>query len=101
MPLKKAINIRQFILGTVITLMILFFGCILYLYLNTQGEPIAFAWYLVKKHRLFGEMMTIASAPAVLLFFITVRMRKDDFAKGVLLTYICIALAVFTVKFII
>ena len=52
----------------------------------------------VKRYDLIGEMLTVSSVPVVLLFFGCMRLRKDHFAKGILMAYLLMAVVLFCFK---
>ena len=102
MPLKsKKSRFLAILLGILSVCILSSLGCLAYLCINARGLPLSEVWFRVFKYKLFAEMVTIGSVPSVLLFFGAIRLRKDHFAKGVLLAYLCIAMLVFTLKFMI
>ena len=54
---------------------------------------------LVNEGKLYGKVLSLAAIPNLVVFFIYIKKKQDNSAKGVLLATILIALTTFVLKF--
>jgi Na+-driven multidrug efflux pump len=54
---------------------------------------------LIGKGDLYGKVLSLAAVPNLFIFFVFIRKKQDNRAKGVLLTTILIALTTLILKF--
>ena len=54
---------------------------------------------LIKEGKLYGEVLSLAAIPNLFVFFVFIRKKQDNRAKGVLMTTIFIALTTLVFKF--
>ena len=84
--------------GILVSLFATFGGVFLYLeYISRFGfyETID----LVNEGKLYGKVLSLAAIPNLVVFFIYIKNKQDNSAKGVLLATILIALTTFVLKF--
>ena len=90
---KKDIGI-----GILVSLFATFGGIFLYLeYFSRFGfyETIE----MIQQGKLYGKVLSLAAIPNLFVFFIFIKKKQDNKAKGVLITTILIALATLILKF--
>lgn len=84
--------------GILVSLFATFGGVFLYLeYISRFGfyETID----LINEGKLYGKVLSLAAIPNLFVFFIYIKKKQDNSAKGVLLATILIALTTFVLKF--
>ena len=54
---------------------------------------------MIKEGKLYGKVLSLAAIPNLLVFFVFIKKKQDNRAKGVLLTTILIALTTLVLKF--
>ena len=84
--------------GILVSIFATFGGVFLYLeYISRFGfyETID----LVNEGKLYGKVLSLAAIPNLVVFFIYIKKKQDNSAKGVLLATILIALTTFVLKF--
>ncbi|MDG1744069.1 MAG: hypothetical protein P8H19_05675 [Polaribacter sp.] len=84
--------------GILVSLFATFGGVFLYLeYISRFGfyETID----LINEGKLYGKVLSLAAIPNLVVFFIYIKKKQDNSAKGVLLATILIALTTFVLKF--
>jgi hypothetical protein len=84
--------------GILVSLFATFGGVFLYLeYISRFGfyETID----LINEGKLHGKVLSLAAIPNLVVFFIYIKKKQDNSAKGVLLATILIALTTFVLKF--
>jgi len=84
--------------GILVSLFATFGGIFLYLeYISRFGfyETID----LINEGKLYGKVLSLAAIPNLVVFFIYIKKKQDNSAKGVLLATILIALTTFVLKF--
>jgi len=92
--IKKDITI-----GVLVALFATFGGLFLYLeYFSKFGfyETLA----MIKEGNLYGKVLSIAAIPNLFVFFIFIKKKQDQRARGVLLATILIAITTLILKFI-
>jgi len=86
------------LIGVLVSLFATFGGIFLYLeYISRFGfyETID----LINEGKLYGKVLSLAAIPNLFVFFIYIKKKQDNSAKGVLLATILIALTTFVLKF--
>jgi len=89
---------KNILIGVLVSLFATFGGLFLYLeYVSRYGfyETLA----LIKEGELYGKVLSLAAIPNFFVFFIFIKKKQDNRAKGVLLTTILIALTTLVLKF--
>ena len=84
--------------GILVSLFATFGGIFLYLeYISRFGfyETID----LINEGKLYGKVLSLAAIPNLVVFFIYIKKKQDNSAKGVLLATILISLTTFVLKF--
>jgi hypothetical protein len=84
--------------GILVSLFATFGGVFLYLeYISRFGfyETID----LINEGKLYGKVLSLAAIPNLVVFFIYIKKKQDNSAKGVLLATILISLTTFVLKF--
>ncbi|KGL58857.1 hypothetical protein [Polaribacter sp. Hel1_85] len=90
---------KNILIGILVSLFATFGGIFLYLeYISKFGfyETID----LIKEGKLYGKVLSLAAIPNLFVFFIFIKKKQDNRAKGVLLAIILIALTTLFLKFI-
>ncbi len=90
---------KHILIGILVSLFATFGGVFLYLeYFSRYGfyETIT----LIKDGNLYGKVLSLAAVPNLFVFFIFIKKKEDNKAKGVLLATVLIALATLVLKFI-
>ena len=54
---------------------------------------------LIQEGKLYGEVLSLAAIPNLFVFFVFIKKKQDNRAKGVLMTTIFIALTTLVLKF--
>ena len=86
------------LIGVLVSIFATFGGIFLYLeYISRFGfyETID----LINEGKLYGKVLSLAAIPNLFVFFIYIKKKQDNSAKGVLLATILIALSSFVLKF--
>ncbi|AUC21982.1 hypothetical protein BTO15_07660 [Polaribacter sejongensis] len=89
---------KHILIGVLVSLFATFGGIFLYLeYISKFGfyETID----LIKQGELYGKVLSLAAIPNLFVFFIFIKKKQDNKAKGVLLATILIALTTLVLKF--
>jgi Na+-driven multidrug efflux pump len=89
---------KHILIGVLVSLFATFGGIFLYLeYISKFGfyETID----LIKEGELYGKVLSLAAIPNLFVFFIFIKKKQDNKAKGVLLATILIALTTLVLKF--
>ena len=88
---------KDILIGVLVSLFATFAGIFLYLeYISRYGfyETID----LIKDGNLYGKVLSLAAIPNLFVFFIFIKKKQDNRAKGVLLATILIALTSLILK---
>ena len=88
---------KNILIGILVSLFATFGGIFLYLeYISKFGffETLD----LIKEGKLYGKVLSLAAIPNLFVFFIFIKKKQDNRAKGVLLATILIALTTFVLK---
>ncbi len=89
---------KDILVGVLVSLFATFGGIFLYLEYFSRYEfyeTIA----LIKDGRLYGKVLSLAAIPNLFVFFIYIKKKQDNKAKGVLLATILIAFTTLVLKF--
>lgn len=89
---------KNILIGVLVSLFATFGGIFLYLeYVSKFGfyETLQ----MIKEGKLWGKVLSLAAVPNLFVFFIFLKKKQDQRAKGVLLTTILIALTTLVLKF--
>jgi hypothetical protein len=89
---------KDIFIGILISLFATFGGVFLYLeYFSRFGfyETIE----LIKEGKLYGKVLSLAAIPNLFVFFVFIKKKQDNRAKGVLLATILIAFTTLVLKF--
>ncbi|MDA9111820.1 hypothetical protein N9J39_03000 [Flavicella sp.] len=73
-------------------------GVILYLELFSK-HSYSQSFQMIEEGGLYGEILSLGALPNLFVFFIYIKKRQDNRAKGVLLATLCIAFATLVLKF--
>tara|TARA_B110001454_G_scaffold121760_1_gene113696 strand:+ start:519 stop:806 length:288 start_codon:yes stop_codon:yes gene_type:complete len=89
---------KNILIGVLVSLFATFGGVFLYLEYFSRYE-----FYetidLIKEGRLYGKVLSLAAIPNLFVFFIYIKKKQDNKAKGVLLATILIAFTTLVLKF--
>jgi hypothetical protein len=89
---------KNILIGVLVSLFATFGGIFLYLeYFSRFGfyETID----LINEGKLYGKVLSLAAIPNLFVFFIYIKKKQDNRAKGVLLATILIAFITLVLKF--
>jgi Na+-driven multidrug efflux pump len=89
---------KNILIGILVSLFATFGGIFLYLeYFSRFGfyETID----LIKEGKLYGKVLSLAAIPNLFVFFIFIKKKQDNRAKGVLIATILIAFTTLVLKF--
>ncbi|WP_299062404.1 hypothetical protein [uncultured Polaribacter sp.] len=90
--------VKNVLIGVFVSLFATFGGIFVYLeYISRYGfyETID----LIIEGKLYGKVISLAAIPNLFVFFIFIKKKQDNCAKGVLLVTILIALTTLVLKF--
>ncbi len=90
---------KDILIGILISLFATAAGCFLYIEFFSKfsfNETIK----LIEDGRLYGKILSIAAIPNLFVFFVFIKKKQDNRAKGVLIMTILIALTTLILKFI-
>ncbi|MCL7753986.1 hypothetical protein [Polaribacter sp. Z022] len=89
---------KHILIGVLVSLFATFGGVFIYLeYISKFGfyETLE----LIKEGKLYGKVLSLAAIPNLFVFFIFLKKKQDNKAKGVLLATILIAFTTLVLKF--
>ena len=90
---------KDILIGVLVALFATFGGIFLYLEYFSRyefNETLQF----IKKRNLFGKVLSLAAVYNLFVFFVFIKKKQDNRAKGVLLATILIALTTLVLKII-
>jgi len=90
---------KDILIGILVALFATAGGCFLYIEYFSKfsfSETIQ----MIQDGNLYGKILSIAAIPNLFVFFIFIKKKQDNRAKGVLITTILIALITLVLKFI-
>ena len=89
---------KNFFIGVFVALVATFGGVFLYLeYFSAYSFSDTIT--MIKEGDLVGKVLSLAAIPNLFVFFIFIKKKQDNRAKGVLFTTILIALTTLVLKF--
>jgi len=89
---------KDILIGVFIALFATFGGLFLYIeYFSKLGFNETLT--MIKEGNLYGKVLSVAAIPNLFVFFIFIKKKQDQRAKGVLLATILIALTTLILKF--
>lgn len=89
---------KDIIIGILTSLFATFGGLLLYLeYFSDVGFSETLE--MIKEGKLYGKVLSLAAIPNLFVFFIFIKKKQDNRAKGVLIATILIALTTLILKF--
>ena len=89
---------KDIFIGVLISLFATFGGVFLYLeYFSNFGFSDTLE--MIKDGKLYGKVLSLAAIPNLFVFFIFIKKKQDNRAKGVLMATILIALTTLILKF--
>jgi Na+-driven multidrug efflux pump len=89
---------KDILIGVLVSLFATLGGIFLYLeYVSRFGfyETIE----MIQEGKLYGKVLSLAAIPNLFVFFIFIKKKQDNKAKGVLITTLLIALTTLVLKF--
>jgi len=89
---------KNILIGVLVSLFATFGGVFLYLEYFSRYEFYE-TIVLIKEGRLYGKVLSLAAIPNLFVFFIYIKKKQDNKAKGVLLATILIAFTTLVLKF--
>tara|TARA_B110000091_G_scaffold196995_1_gene224796 strand:+ start:528 stop:815 length:288 start_codon:yes stop_codon:yes gene_type:complete len=90
---------KDILIGVLVALFATFGGVYLYLEYFSRYE-FNETLLLIKKGNLYGKVLSLAAVSNLFVFFVFIKKKQDNRAKGVLLATILIALTTLLLKFI-
>ena len=84
---------KYILAGFIVAIFMSFIGSLVYMSLLPK-YTFERAWLLVKEGRLYGQMLALGSLPNLLIFFVCMKTRKENFAMGILGASLLTALVV-------
>jgi Na+-driven multidrug efflux pump len=90
---------KDILIGILVSLFATAGGCFLYIEYFSKfsfSETIQ----MIEDGNLYGKILSIAAIPNLFVFFVFIKKKQDNRAKGVLVTTIVIALITLVLKFI-
>ena len=90
---------KDILIGILVSLFATAGGCFLYIEYFSKfsfSETIQ----MIEDGNLYGKILSIAAIPNLFVFFVFIKKKQDNRAKGVLITTIVIALIKLVLKFI-
>ena len=90
---------KDILIGALVALFATFAGCFLYIeYFSKFGFNETLD--LIEDGDLYGKILAIAAIPNLFVFFVYIKKKQDNRAKGVLIVTILTALTTLILKFI-
>ena len=90
---------KDILIGILVSLFATAAGCFLYIEYFSKFS-FSETLQLIEDGDLYGKILSIAAIPNLFVFFVFIKKKQDNRAKGVLLTTIVIALITLVLKFI-
>lgn len=90
---------KDILIGVLISLFATAAGCFLYVE-HFSKFNFSETLQMIEDGDLYGKILSIAAIPNLFVFFIFIKKKQDNRAKGVLLTTIIIALTTLILKFV-
>ena len=90
---------KDILIGILISLFATAGGCFLYIEYFSKFS-FSETLQMIQDGNLYGKILSIAAIPNLFVFFVFIKKKQDNRAKGVLITTIVIALITMVLKFI-
>ena len=90
---------KDILIGIVVSLFATAGGCFLYIEYFSKFS-VSETLQMIQDGNLYGKILSIAAIPNLFVFFVFIKKKQDNRAKGVLITTIVIALITLVLKFI-
>jgi len=90
---------KDILIGIVVSLFATAGGCFLYIEYFSKFS-FSETLQMIQDGNLYGKILSIAAIPNLFVFFVFIKKKQDNRAKGVLITTIVIALITLVLKFI-
>ena len=90
---------KDILIGILISLFATAGGCFLYIEYFSKFS-FSETLQMIQDGNLYGKILSIAAIPNLFVFFVFIKKKQDNRAKGVLITTIVIALITLVLKFI-
>ncbi|WP_026776745.1 hypothetical protein [Polaribacter sp. Hel_I_88] len=90
---------KDILIGILVSLFATAGGCFLYIEYFSKFS-FTETLQLIQDGNLYGKILSIAAIPNLFVFFVFIKKKQDNRAKGVLITTIVIALITLVLKFI-
>ncbi|QTD38825.1 hypothetical protein JL193_06090 [Polaribacter batillariae] len=89
---------KDVLIGILVALFATFGGIFLYLEYFSKYS-FADTLQMIKEGNLYGKVLSLAAIPNLFVFFVFIKKKQDNRAKGVLIATILIALTTLILKF--
>ena len=90
---------KDILIGIIVSLFATAGGCFLYIEYFSKFS-FSDTLQMIQDGNLYGKILSIAAIPNLFVFFVFIKKKQDNRAKGVLITTIVIALITLVLKFI-
>ncbi|AOW17340.1 hypothetical protein LPB03_07645 [Polaribacter vadi] len=90
---------KDILIGILVSLFATAGGCFLYIEYFSKFS-FSETLQMIQDGNLYGKILSIAAIPNLFVFFVFIKKKQDNRAKGVLITTIVIALITLVLKFI-
>lgn len=90
---------KDIVIGVLVSLFATIAGCYLYIEYFSKFS-FAETLQMISDGDLYGKILSIAAIPNLFVFFVYIKKKQDNRAKGVLMMTIFIALVTLILKFI-
>ena len=90
---------KDILIGIVVSLFATAGGCFLYIEYFSKFS-FSETLQMIQNGNLYGKILSIAAIPNLFVFFVFIKKKQDNRAKGVLVMTIVIALITLVLKFI-
>lgn len=90
---------KDILIGILVSLFATAGGCFLYIEYFSKFS-FSETLQMIQDGNLYGKILSIAAIPNLFVFFVLIKKKQDNRAKGVLITTIVIALITLVLKFI-
>jgi Na+-driven multidrug efflux pump len=90
---------KDILIGILVSLFATAGGCFLYVEYFSKFS-FSETLQMIEDGNLYGKILSIAAIPNLFVFFVFIKKKQDNRAKGVLVTTIIIALITLVLKFI-
>ena len=90
---------KEILIGIAVGIFATLAGYYLYieLFINSDFKE---AFKLIHEEKLYGKILSLAAIPNLVVFFVFIKKKQDNRAKGVLIATLCIAMLILVAQFI-